>query len=426
MAAAPSAAVPANPSFTAVGSMTTARWFHTATLLGNGKVLIAGGTTATFAALNTAELFDPATGTFTTLSSTMSAIRFYHTATLLPNGKVLIAGGSNGNNAATNRADLFDPASNTFTALPNGMTSTRDRHTATLLPSGKVLIAGGYGSGSPLTSGISNTAELFDPASGTFTPVPNTMTSARDNHTATLLPSGKVLLAGGDDGNMGVFPSTAELFDPAAGTFTALPLMISPRLDGTATLLPTGKVLLAGGYTNVGATNTAELFDPTAGTFMVVASSMNSVRYAHTATLLPDGMVLVAGGNTGTTADLFDPTAGTFAAVSSMMNSARFGHSATLLPSGMVLLAGGSSDSGLAGITNKAELFDPASGAGAFTSLLPNTIILARYYHTATLLPSGKALITGGSTDDPTNPVTNTAELFDPSAGNFSSLPSMA
>ena len=135
--------------FTAVGSMTTARWFHTATLLGNGKVLITGGTTAGFAVLNTAELFDPATGTFTTLSSTMSAVRYYHTATLLPNGKVLIAGGQNGGNTATNRADLFDPASNTFTALPNGMTLARDRHTATLLPSGKVLIAGGYGAGSP-------------------------------------------------------------------------------------------------------------------------------------------------------------------------------------------------------------------------------------------------------------------------------------
>jgi hypothetical protein len=136
--------LPSGGSFAAVGAMIEARYFHTATLLGNGKVLITGGyTTINGGTTNATELFDPASGTFTPLSpTTMTSPRSQHTATLLPNGEVLIAGGQTGS-AATNTAELFDPASANFTSL-SPMTSARHSHTATLLTNGKVLITGGY------------------------------------------------------------------------------------------------------------------------------------------------------------------------------------------------------------------------------------------------------------------------------------------
>ena len=170
----------------------------------------------------------------------MTSTRRAHTATLLPSGKVLLAGGGDANGGTTNTAELFDPASGTFTSLsPNStMTSARRSHTATLLSSGKVLLAGGDVNGS-----VTNTAELFDPASGIFTATPN-MTSARAYHTATLIPGPHVLIAGGNTGNSST--NTAELFHPDSGTFTSLPqnnTMTAARAHHTATLLPSGKVL---------------------------------------------------------------------------------------------------------------------------------------------------------------------------------------
>ncbi|MEO8036712.1 MAG: kelch repeat-containing protein, partial [Acidobacteriota bacterium] len=170
-----------DPSFSATGTMTTARVNHTATLLPNGKVLIAGGGSGAGASLNTAELYDPATGTFA-LTGTMTGQRSFHTATLLLNGKVLIAGGYDGADPARlNTAELYDPVTGTFAATTGIMNSTRQLHTATLLQSGKVLIAGG------MTAGLAslNTADVYDPVANTFTATA-TMSSARNAHTATL------------------------------------------------------------------------------------------------------------------------------------------------------------------------------------------------------------------------------------------------
>ena len=262
--------------------------------------------------------------------------------------------------APTDAAELFDADSSTFSSLPP-MTSQRDGHTATLLPSGKVLIAGGWRSGTNLS-----TAELFDPNSGTFESLSHTMTTERNGHTATLLANGKVLIAGGDAGAAAIITNTAEIFDPITEIFSPLPnVMMITRFQPTATLLPNGKVLIAGGYDgsgNTGYSDKAELFDPASGNFTALPS-MSSRRYSHTATLLPSGKVLIAGGI-----------------------------SVVLTPP-----------------TNSAELFDPV--LETFTSLLPNTMTGGRENHTATLLPNGQVLIAGGFF--PTSGYLNTAEVFD-------------
>jgi WD40 repeat protein len=197
----------------------------------------------------------------------------------LLSGKVLIAGGGGSS------ADLYDPTTGTFTAT-GSMTTARGSPAATLLPSGKVLVAGG---------GVDGSAELYDPTAGTFTATGSMIRAITDNtatravHTATLLPSGKVLVAGGLDKNY-VFAS-AELYDPAAGTFTVTGSMTAARWDHSATFLGNGKVLIAGGSGDT----SAELYDPTAGTF-ATTGSMTATRYSHTATLLLSGKVLITGG----------------------------------------------------------------------------------------------------------------------------------
>ena len=322
--------------FMATGSMTTARSSHTATLLNGGEVLVAGGY-GDAGGLATAELFAPASGTFTATGS-MATGRSGQTATVLTNGKVLVAGGGN----AT--AELFDLANGSFSPTGN-MEASRSSQTATLLKDGKVLVAGGSDvNGNPLA-----TAELFDPASGTFTPT-GSMIAAHYGHTATLLNNGKVLVAGGTgvSGNALNPLATAELFDPASGTFAATASMETPRSAHTATLLSNGTVLVTGGLDvafNVLAT--AEIFDPTNGSF-TSTGNMRAAHAFHTATLLQNGNVLVAGGietwggtlPTVAAAELFDPPAGRFTPTGSM-TTPRSSHTATLLGNGNVLVTGG-------------------------------------------------------------------------------------
>ncbi len=286
--------------------------------------------------------------------------------------------GAEGNDApfATGLQGVFAPT--------GSMNVARDYHTATLLPSGMVLIAGGTDVSDAGVSTSLASAEIFDPAAGTFTAT-GSMAVARDGHTATLLPSGMVLIAGGDrDGGP---LASAELFDPAAGTLAATGNMIMARLGHMATLLPSGKVLITGGW-GPGYLASAELYDPGAGT-CAATGHMTAARAWHTATLLPDGKILTAGGVYLASAELYDPAAGTFTATGSMA-VARQGHTATLLPSGMVLIAGGLDNT--LNLVASAELYDPAAGTFAATG----SMAAAREFHTATLLSNGMVLIAGG------------------------------
>lgn len=352
-----------------------------------------------------------------TITGSMSKPRSGHTATLLANGKVLIVGGANGPDTT---AELFDPATATF--LPTGrMTTPRSGATATLLANGKVLIAGGFGLGVSSLPRL-NTAELFDPITGTFAAT-GSMAVPRVLHTSTLLNDGRVLIAGGTDssGGGGAAVPSAELYDPSIGAFTLTGSMLTDRAQHATTLLPSGEVLIVGGWNGHAADAAddppwdplfSELFDPSSGSFKA-SGSMSATRIGPAAIRLASGKVLILGGipnpqnlhitlSNPAYGELYDPGAQIFSALGNLTMS-RQGFTATLLNSGSVLLAGGKD---LGSTVNTVELLDSSSG-----SLTPTgQLVTGRSGHTATLLKDGRVLVAGG-TDSKGNAVA-TAELY--------------
>jgi len=329
-------------TFTPTGQMAEARDSFTSTLLNDGRVLVAGGSTpsgTSWATAASAEIYNPKTGTFGATGD-MTSPREGHTATLLADGRVLITGGLDGATHLTS-AEIYDPKAGTFSKT-GSMAASRVYHTATLLNDGRVLVAGGSTpSGTSWTTLAS--AEIYDPKTGTFSPT-GSMTTARRLQTATLLPNGEVLMAGG--GYKEGYLSSADLYDPTAGTFTSTGMLPFASQQATATMFSDGRVLIAGGEGPGGSTgqplNSAALYDPTAGSFNTTGA-MATARYGHVAALLADGRVLVAGGYSGTvasSAEIYDPKTNSFSPTGAM-TVAREWFQATALQDGSVLLTGG-------------------------------------------------------------------------------------
>jgi hypothetical protein len=325
-----------------------------------------------------------------TATGTMLNARASHTATLLLDGTVLMAGGLNIENIDRQEfdfpiasAELFDATSGTFAAT-GSMATARSGHNATLLANaalantasyGKVLVAGGGG----------QTAELYNPASRLFTET-GPLLVIRTGETATLLNTGGVLVVGGGT-------ATAELYNPASGLFTATTgRMATARTAHTATLLQDGRVLVAGG-----GTATAELYDPTSGLFTATTGSMAEVRSGATATLLQDGTVLVAGPDA--TGERFNPTTGIFEPVGPLRYKTAQS-TANLLGNGTVLFAGGFTGGRSILPSYLTQLFYPISQD--FTEA--GSLITARYGHSGTVLADGRVLIAGGAHCSPPNP----------------------
>jgi hypothetical protein len=350
-------------TFTATGAPATGRIGFTATLIADGAVVVIGGTDANGAVLKSAEFYNA--GSFSPTPGSLNTARTGAVAVLLGNGKVLVAGGSSDGsaNGALNSAELLDLNSGTFAPTSNHMTAARFGMTATLLNNGKVLIAGGQNSG-----GVVNSAELYDPAADTFTATGN-LNAARTGASATLLGTGKVLVAGGSsDGTVGGALNSAEVFDPAgnagAGTFTSVaganPTLATGRWQPEAALLLSGKVLIAGGQNSIGPgpVITADIYDPAADSFTASAHQMNEARANGSAVALPSGMVLLAGGTTSQTAELYDAEGDKFNLTGSVLHHDD-GLVSTLLNNGRVLVVGLNTDNP-APFVSDAELYSPS------------------------------------------------------------------
>jgi hypothetical protein len=366
-------------SWSYTGSLNIARLYHTATLLSDGKILVAGGASGIdFDHLKSAELYDPVTETWR-ITGRLKVPRSFHTATLLRDGRVLVAGGARSGSAGS--AELYDPKEGKW-RVTGRLNEPRFGHTATLLENGKVLLAGGY---DELTDAL-NTAELYDPDTGTWSFTGNLNTPSDGPPTATLLQNGKVLI---------LRRGAPELYDPDTGTWSTISSPSRHIGSGhTATLLPDGRVLLAGGEF-IGPINPAELYDPNTGTWSSTGP-LNRARFYHTATLLPNKKVLVAGGEIyrvsgGVTfgvqldhSELYDPDTGTWS-FTSKLNTPRSGHTATLLPEGKALIVGGLHN-GLNSVEHSVEL------GYNFAAVTPPTIMMASV--------SGKSLIIVGENFD--------------------------
>jgi nitrate reductase NapE component len=374
-------------------------------------------------------------------SPTASMNGRYTTATLLQDGRVLMTGDYTRTTVGgltvaiySRSAELYDPATDTFT--PTGsMVEARAGASVTALRDGRVLFAGGMNfasDGGQLVSTQFATAELYDPKTGQFS-FAGSMSHARYDHAAALLADGEVLIAGGGGTQESGLDGTAELYEPKTGTFRTTGSMVMPRTQSTATPLMDGRVLITGGL-QIGsqeAAAQAELYDPATGRFSPTGS-MTTVRSGATVTLLRNGKVLIAGGAPSTgplaTAESYDPKTGQFSPTGSMIAS-RDGHTAALLYDGRVLIAGGWTSDGVGDVgQNLARTRPDGAKTSLATSASCQRVAAGRRLSTAAGYDSPLSASSVGSAIlgavAPSTQLTS-VELYDPETGTFSSTGSM-
>jgi N-acetylneuraminic acid mutarotase len=404
-------------SWVSITSLPVPRSRHTATLLRDGRVLMVGGLLARDQDTARVDIFDPATNTFSATGSLHQA-RHDHTATLLPDGRVLVVGGYAG--SWLRSAEIYDPATGQWTltqpVFPHGVT-----HTATLLKDGSVLVvAGAIQSGS---AGLDDRAEIFDPKTNQW------QAAARHDGidggaAGTLLPDGRVLIVGGY--------ADPAIYDPAKDIWQPAGKLMVPRVLPKAALLPDGRVLIVGGISYAGdaVLDSVEIYDPAANAWQITAP-LSQARHSHAVTALPNGRVAVVGGWKSThfdedgllnSVEIYDPQNETWTTAEAL-RTGRVNHTATLLPDGRVLVTGGEIGRGVA--LSSAESLGPsglpsptpsATYTGSWSSISPMKV--PRSWHSATVLRDGRVLFAGGYSA--LDQDTATAEIFDPATNTFS------
>ncbi|WP_413582326.1 Kelch repeat-containing protein [Bdellovibrio sp. HCB288] len=460
---------PATGLWSAGPALPSPRLFSQATVLTDGRVLVAGGLDGAFAKTATTAIYNPASNSWSTGPS-IAIPRVGHSSHLLPNGKVIIIGGAAHptTSAPTEKTEIFDPATNQWTYGPDlptavsefssvtlsdntililgglttaaatsittvqaynpstnsfttkaPMTLGRYQAAAAVLPSGNVLLTGGWAS----TGSMTATTEIYNVTANTWSAGPS-LSANRRAHGAISLPSGKILVTSGVT-NL-TFPSipakTSEIYDQATNSWSMDPIAIEAGHSlGTLLKLPDGKILIAGGgdpdYT--GAVTETYIEGQLSGIAWIGSTPLLGGRVGNTTTLMKNGKILFTGGQllaeaaalTETTA-IYDPVTNTMTAGPNMAHDRTY-HSATLLPSGKVFIAGGMSLS--VGISSTGEIYDPV-----MNTLTPVTLPVDRYFHTSLVLPNGKLLITGGLDGGGNTLLQN--DVYDPDTGTWSTL----
>lgn len=314
-------------------------------------------------------------------TGSLSVPRYDHTTTLLTNGRVLAASGRRvvGSDVSIlESAEVYRPQSGEWTATGE-LNEGRWSHTATRLRDGRVLVAGGFADPYVPASNaqpVTDSAEIYDPGTGTWT-LTGDLNVRRALHTATLLPDGTVLVAGGrtcTDApptacNFQHRTNTAEIYDPATGAWTSVAPMAEDRHTTSAALLPDGTVLVPAGFTSQGTSRTAEIYDPATRTWHLTGS-LDRGRARQGAMLLHDGRVVVAAGfQGGDTSEVYDPATGTWTPTGNVAVATRFNFRYQTLPDGKALIAGGQVP--FVGLTTTAELYDPATGQWSSAGEMP-------------------------------------------------------
>lgn len=357
-------------------------------------------------------------------AGTMTTARSNHTSTMLPDQTVLLTGGSQGQLILPS-SELFNTQTQTFALTKGQMNTPRSMHTANLLPNGRVLVAGGFTTNS-VTTGTTATAEIYYSDTQVWLST-TAMSTSRESASSLLLGDGRVMVIGGFSN--GTYLQSAEIFDPVTGLWSRTPDMQIARSKHTATLMQDGTVLVTMGVSTAGVLGTYEIYNPTTNTWNgaqlpipgAALSGAGGLK-GHAATLLPSGQLLISGGNDGSRARgisaVYSPTTQTWVATPPVipgpfdpMNVAHTDHTATLLPNGIVMVTGGNFGGGPAAQT---ETFDPSANFWSLTSAL-NT---ARAFHTTVVAPNGQVFAMGGTNNgSPTGSSLQSVESLPPYSG---------